>query len=296
MRPAGRPAPPGTARFGDHNDRMPSAFYEPTDDPARFAGTPSCAGAWSESLQHGGPPAALLVRTIERLRSTIDGPTQITRFTAEILGPVPIGEVTVSATVSRPGRRVELVEARLDAGGRPAVAARAWRVRVADLDLPVPTGVIAVPDEMPGFGRAHYDVPPLPAKAQPFRLPMWNTGYADAIEWRFVIGSEEGNSPAVVWARPRVDLVAGETQSPMSRLLLLADTGNGLSRMLDVDTWWFINTELTVHTHRQPVGDWLLLAARSTVESGGAGMTETELFDAHGRVGRAAQALMVGPR
>jgi acyl-CoA thioesterase len=69
-----------------------------------------------------------------------------------------------------------------------------------------------------------------------------------------------------------------------------------LSRVLDVDAWWFINTELTVHVHRQPSSEWLLLCARSTVEANGTGLTETELYDTAGRVGRAGQALLVGPR
>ena len=125
---------------------------------------------------------------------------------------------------------------------------------------------------------------------------MWKRGDADAIDWRFDSGSEEGGGPVAVWARQRIDLVAGEPPSPLSRLLLLADTGNGLSRVLDVDTWWFINTELTVHLHREPEGEWFLLAARSIVEPTGRGMTETELFDGVGRLGRATQALVVGPR
>src|SRR5256885_1058221 len=130
----------------------------------------------------------------------------------------------------------------------------------------------------------------------PYPHALLNTGFADAHAWRFVTGGTEGGSPVAVWARPRFALVAGEGATPLSRLLLLADAGNGLSRLLDVDTWWFINTELTVHLHREPAGDWFLLAARSIVEPTGRGMTETELFDRDGRVGRAAQALVVGPR
>jgi hypothetical protein len=198
----------------------------------------------------------------------------------------------------RPGRTVELLEAELYAEGRRAMVVRAWRMRVAELDLPVPSGVPAIDGVLPGFPDGP---PPLPAippmdMSGRYHLDMWNTGYADAVDWRFITGGIEGNSPATVWARPRVDLVAGETASPLARLLLLADTGNGLSRVLDVDTWWFINTELTVHVHRQPVGDWYLLAARSIVEPTGTGLTETELYDQQGRVGRAAQALLVGHR
>src|SRR5205823_3521113 len=159
---------------------------------------------------------ALLVRAIEAVGSSIAGPVQVTRFAVDILGPVPIGKVSVSARVIRPGRTVELVEAQLEAGGRPAMVARAWRTRVASLDLPAPAGpgpveVPAIPD---GDRRGRY------------RLAMWNRGYADAIDWRFVTGSEEGGGPVAVWARQRIDLVAGELPSPLSRLLPLADTGH----------------------------------------------------------------------
>jgi Acyl-CoA thioesterase C-terminal domain/Acyl-CoA thioesterase N-terminal domain len=263
-----------------------TGFFEPTADPGVFVATAASAGNWSPTLQHAGPPAALLAREIGALAPSIAGPVQVTRFAVDILGPVPIGPVVVSARVLRPGRTVELVEARLDADGRPAMLARAWRTRVADLALPVAGG--------PG----PVEVPPIPDgdRRGTYRLAMWNRGYADAVDWRFITGSEEGGGPVAVWARQRIDLVAGEPPAPLSRLLLLADTGNGLSRVLDVDTWWFINTELTVHLHRPPAGEWYLLAARTVVEPTGGGMTETELFDVGGRLGRAAQALVVGPR
>jgi hypothetical protein len=276
---------------------MPDAFFEPTGDPGRFVATDHCAGSWSPTLQHAGPPAALLVRAVEALDPSFDAPPQVTRFAVDILGPVPIGKVEVSARISRPGRTVDLVEATLATDGRPAMVARAWRTRVAALDLPVPAGPQPV-DRLPGFPPGQVELPPIPAedRRSRYRLAMWNTGYADAVDWRFVTGSEEGGAPVAVWARQRLDLVAGEAPTPLCRLLLLADTGNGLSRVLDVDTWWFINTELTVHLHRQPEGEWFLLAARSIVEPTGRGMTETELFDTAGRLGRAAQALVVGPR
>jgi len=275
-----------------------SAFFEPTPDPDRFVGTDNCHAPWSPSLQHGGPPSALLIRTIQRLPTSIGGPAQISRFTVDILGPVPVGEVTVTARVVRPGRTVELVEAELAAGGRTAMSARAWRIRVTELDLPVPAGVVPVAGKLPGFPYGAVDPPALPPEPGPgeYAVPMWNTGFAKAVEWRFITGDVAGGSPATVWARPRIDLVAGESPSPLSRLVMLSDAGNGVSRVLDVDTWWFINTELTVHLHRQPEGDWFLLAARSTLEANGTGLAETELFDAAGRVGRAAQSLMVGPR
>ena len=101
-------------------------FYVP-DGPATFASTPSTAGPWGPDSQHGGPPAALLTRAVERLDR--DGAERVVgRFTMELLGPVPVGPLRVEASVVRPGRTVEMCEAtaydvRRD---RPVARATAW--------------------------------------------------------------------------------------------------------------------------------------------------------------------------
>ncbi|HWH28519.1 MAG TPA: thioesterase family protein, partial [Mycobacteriales bacterium] len=90
-------------------------------------------------------------------------------------------------------------------------------------------------------------------------------------------------------------LVPGEEPSPLQRVLAVADSGNGLSSELDL-SWYFINPELTVHLHREPVGEWLCVDAVTTVSSGGAGLATTALSDLDGPVGVGAQSLLVAPR
>lgn len=263
---------------------MSDAFYLPTDDPARFIATLHTQGPWNPELQHAGPPCALLARTIERVTPSIDGPVQLTRLTVEILGGVPVAEVAVRAQVARPGRSVELVEAELQAGGRPVLRARAWRIRSIDVDLPAEARV-----DQPV-------APPLPERETDFLPELPPFGYQRAIEWRFVEKQSEIPGLVTAWARPKVPLVAGERIGAVQRQLLLADSGNGLSMLLDPHRWWFINTELTVHLYRPPTGEWVGLAARTTLGGQGAGLAESTLFDMAGAVGRAAQALLVGPR
>jgi len=102
--------------------------------------------------------------------------------------------------------------------------------------------------------------------------------------------------PATVWSHIRVALVDGEQPTPTQRLMAVADSGNGLSSVLPFDKWWFINTDLTVHLTRLPVGEWICVDARTTLSPDGVGLAETELLDTGGRVGRGAQTLMVGLR
>jgi len=82
----------------------------------------------------------------------------------------------------------------------------------------------------------------------------------------------------------------------MSRALLLADSGNGVSMALDPRAYIFINVDLTVILHRDPVGEWLLLDAVTTMGGTGTGLAETRLSDSEGAVGVGAQTLLVSPR
>src|SRR3954453_144439 len=106
---------------------LPGALYLPTEDG--FLATALTIGPWDPGLQYAGPPAALLLREAERA-GAIDG-GQTVRLGYEIFGPVPVGPGRVPPSVLRPGRRIELVEAVLDADDeRPLIRLSAWRMRV----------------------------------------------------------------------------------------------------------------------------------------------------------------------
>ena len=258
---------------------MGDAFYEQIG-PDRYRATRHAAGPWSPDSQHMGPPAALIVRELERCAPRAE--VAFSRLAFEVLGPVPMGELTVRAQVERPGRAVELLSAELSAGDRAVVRARAWRIAQGD------TSLIA--------GGA---APPLdpPEKAGPMTIPpAWLRGYLDATEWRSLEGGMTGSGHAIVWGRARVELVAGEEGTALQRLCAIADSANGVSSRLDVRHWLFINTDLTLHLHRQPDGEWFALDAESVIGPTGAGSSSSVLHDLNGPVGRGAQSLLVRPR
>ena len=123
-----------------------------------------------------------------------------------------------------------------------------------------------------------------------------DVGYHTAMEYRFVTGAFLELGPAVVWMRMRHPLVDGEEPTPLQRVLVAADSGNGVSAALDYRRYLFINTDLTVHLHRMPETEWVCLDAVTRLDSAGIGMSDTELWDERGRIGRAAQTLLVRQR
>jgi hypothetical protein len=244
-----------------------------------------CArGPWDERMMHGGAPSALLARAIE---ATSPGEELVvTRLTIDFLSAVALGRVEVSSSLARPGRRFQLVEASLQAGDRTACLARAVRVRRADI-----IAAAASPADAP---------PPLPPPESGVELPLFTARerelfYPDACEIRQV-GGKLGTGAVAAWIRLRGDLVPGEPPSQLARVAAAADFANGLSWILPFDDWLFVNTELTIHLHREAVGEWIGLDARTSSSAGGFGLSTATLHDLRGPIGVCAQSLFVEPR
>jgi len=254
------------------------SFYLPLGDGA-WQATVHTTGPWDPRAQHGGPPSALLGRAIQRCEPRDD--MIITRFTCEILGAIPVGELTVQARLTRPGRSVQFLEAVASAGGRDVARASAWRV--------LRTSSESVPP--------HRDPPPeLPGHAAGPPPGAWVDGYLSAVEWRPVRGDFAEPGPAIIWARLRYPLVPDEEPGPLERVLAVADSGNGISGQLDIATWHFINPELTVHLHREAAGEWICLDAQTAISAGGAGLATSVLSDRAGQLGVGAQSLLISRR
>jgi Thioesterase-like superfamily len=254
---------------------------------ARLRATELSRGPWDAGAQHGGAPAALLMRAFERLPAA-DG-LMIARVTYELLRPAPLAELEVEAEVVRPGRRVQLSEAVLrTADGVEIVRARALHVRPAEMDETLPVSPSPPP---PGPDEGHEQGPGGDGFVPPHR-PMFAP---DAIEIRFVSGVF-GRGPATAWFRMRVPIVAGEQPTPLQRLAAAGDFGNGISAILSWDEYVFINPDLTLYIERPPRGEWICLQSRTTIPAGGVGIAESVIYDTEGRVGHAIQALLVAPR
>lgn len=260
------------------------AFFIPVDATPgrrRFETTSHASGPWDPRAQHGGPPSALVAHVLDA-----DHPRpelRLVRLTVEILRPVPVAPLASRTWVIREGRKVQHLGASLSGpDGREVVTATAWRIRTADVDLGV-----AIEGEP--FSPGPDD---LQSAVGFFRELDPTVGYVGAMDVRFAAGdwADFDTTRTLAWLRARYPLVAGSRTSPAERVLIAADSGNGVSARFD---GLFINPDLTVQWTRPAVGEWVGLEASTTLTDDGIGLATSVIHDQHGPLGRGAQTLLL---
>jgi hypothetical protein len=271
-----RPPRLGPRRRILHDARMSDALFTP--DGGRFVPSEHARGPWDPAAMHGGPTAALMGGAMESLPS--ETAMTVVRTTIEILRPMPLRPVSVSARIERNGRRVQFLSAFVSDGDTELCRASAWRIRVADVDLG--------PRPLEGYDFAGPDAstPHVPDSEE---AAFHRTG----VEIRYARGSFTELGPATVWIRLAMPVVTGETPTPLQRALAAADFGNGVSAVVPWGRFVFINTDLTLYLQRQPKGEWVCLDASTDAEPLGVGVAHSRLYDETARIGRSLQALFI---
>jgi hypothetical protein len=251
-------------------------------DGDAFVPTGHARGPWDPGQLHGGAPGALIAEAVQA------GGYLVARLTIDFLAPVPMAPLTISAQTTKPGRNLQLAEAEMEAEGRTVLRARAVRLRRAQVALPAEVGGAGAS----GGGGG-------PDDGQPGRFPL-DDGHVEgfhrtAMDIRFIAG-DYGIGPARAWFRLQIPLVDDVPASPLARAIAAADFGNGISRVVDFTDYLFVNTDLTVHLHREPATEWVLVDASTRLEPHGAGLAHSVLSDERGQLGLAAQSLFVASR
>jgi len=255
--------------------RLSEETFEPTEH---------VQGAWRDTEQHMGPASGLLAHALETMHPRPD--LQLCRISYEILGVISAEETTVQVDVIRPGRTIELLEARMIIAGRTAVRATAWRLSTSD------TAEVA---------GGYPDPLPVPTDWPEFEIgSMWSGGYIESVDFRIDPASVPGRTRA--WLKTPITVVDGEPSSGLTTFTTLVDTANGVAARESPGQWAFPNTDLTIHYFRLPqVGGpdddhWVGLDSTATWGPNGIGLTSSTLYDGNGAVGRAEQILTLRRR
>lgn len=256
------------------------AYFTRAGDGAFLANDPA-RGPWSEHHCHAGPVAGLIVRAAEALAGA---DRMLTRLSVDFLRPLPVAGLRIAAEATRATRTLATT-----------------RVQVFDLDgglCATATGMHLTRQEYSGLPTA--PVVPLDiAAARAGRFFVGNglhgkPSFGQFTETAFPPGETGDPGPTTMWMRTP-PLLAGETPSPVQSLCALADCGNAISRNAGLDAVGFMNTDLTLQVHREPVSDWLASQAVSHWHDCGIGMSHATLHDIRGPVAVALQTLVLRP-
>jgi hypothetical protein len=272
---------------------MDDALFHPDGD--RLVPTDFSRGPWSPDALHGGPVAALVAGAVERCPS--DEPMHVARLTVELLRPVPVVPLSVTATLVRPGRKVQLVDVRVSSADHDLAWGRALRIRRLPEDSPAAAGLADVTATGPVPGRDP-GAPPGPDDGHRSPAPVggYTAFHSHGTDLRFVAGEFGARGPATVWIRLTVPVVPGREPTPLERVAAASDMGNGASSLFDFQSHVFINPDLSVFLDRPAVGEWICLDAATTLGTPGVGLAQSALWDVHGPVGRSIQSLLVERR
>jgi acyl-coenzyme A thioesterase PaaI-like protein len=258
-------------------------------DGERFVPTEQARGPWDPRALHGGAPAALITDAFERIEPGSD--LRIGRLSFELLRPIPMAPLTLTARIVRPGRRVQELAAELFAGEEPIARASALRVQA------VPREACEAAEQAAEARADAAMPPPQTGEQRSFSLnDSTEAGFAGtAMEMRW-LNDPWRLGPGRVWMHLRHPLLPDRETSPLARLAATADFCNGVSAALPFDRFVFINADLSIHLQRPPHGRWIGLDARTRLHEEGPGLAEGVLHDERGPVGRAFQTLVVQAR
>jgi len=239
-------------------------------------------GPWDPGHQHGGPPIALVAHQIARAAAPL-GLTHFARLTANLLRPVPIADIAVAVQTDYAGRNAAHFSASASSGGKEVLRCTALVLRESAL---------ALPEGLPGHPLPRAPKPPADSPAARFPFVTGSPGYPDFVESRVAAGVFF-REPSAVWFRLRHPLIEGEAPLPVERVAVAADSGNGISAILDFRRYVFVNSDLTVNLLRQPEGEWICLEAQTLLGPASTGLAEARIYDEQGLVGRSTQSLAV---
>lgn len=258
---------------------MPDSIFE-TDGQGRYVATEAALSPWSDQAMHGSPPTMLMAREIERFGAEQE--MLVARLTVELLRPVGRTPLEVRCRLVRPGRKVQLVEASLWNGDQEVARATALRIRRAVVEVPPSSDPLPHPDP----------------ESQPLWSGSWRTGgvyHLLGVEVRGPDGRHDVG-PGWAWFRLKLPLLRGEEPSPLLRICAAADFPNGISYVVDPRKTSFVNPDLTLYVLRAPVDEWVMVDARTWLDSHGMGLAEGAIYDRRGRIGRSMQGLLVESR
>jgi hypothetical protein len=239
-------------------------------DRDSFVTTEAAVGPWGPTTVSGMAVSGLVGYVAEQAAG--DAEYVGTRLTVDMIRMALMGELDVSATLLREGRRLRLVDVTVAQNGRTVAHGRgvfarrstepAGIVRSEPLTMPVPPSDDNWPSTGGGLAYSTPDSPP----TQDFDV------------WR------DTSRQKLVWFNLPIDLVEGEPMSPFVRAAAIADAANPLTNW-GSEGLKFVNSDVTFQLARLPESSAIGLAARDRQSAEGVSIGAATMYDRRGSIG-----------
>jgi len=246
-----------------------------------FRPTEWSVGPWSADTLQGSAYGGLLTRVLERSEAATG--MILARLSFDLWRPVTRERLASAVTVLREGRKARTAEASLVQAGRPVARCTALFLKMDPTARPS-SATGGAPPSTPAHGRA---IPP--------HVKGWSPFFT-GVDTRVVEGDLLKPGPASAWFNLGRPLLLGEENSPTVHAVSAADLASGISAVVDLRTWSFINADLTLVFWRVPRPPWILLAAETHVGDRGTGVATGLLSDLDGPFAQCQQTLIFEPR
>ena len=232
---------------------------------------------------HGGAVAALAVGEMEAMAGAC-GLGALVSAQLYLLRPMPLQGLSSRMSAVREGGRVAVFENEIFADGKlQAKASACFQKPVEIAGLPRAPGKAVFEPE----GFAHWERPDF------FRQTSNGPGFLDLCDIR---DTTHDDGTRAKWFRLRKPF--HDAPTPFSAAMAVADVST-LFTVTDAgtrpDAAGWPNADLSLHLARDPIGAWIGVAQRGDWRGDGRGMTESEIFDVHGRIGRSCQSVVLLP-
>jgi hypothetical protein len=116
------------------------------------------------------------------------------------------------------------------------------------------------------------------------------------VDTRVVAGDLLKPGPASAWFNLERPLICGEPTSPLMHAVADADFTSGISAVVDLRVWTFVNADLTLFFWRMPDAPWILVEAETFVGDVGTGIAQGRLSDRRGVFGACAMTVIFDKR
>ena len=260
-------------------------FEKDRDDHAIYHPTSSARGPWDPDSLHGRVISGLIAYESE----LIDEPQelcgfQVSRITVDLFRQPPMLPLKVDSEIVRSGRRIRVVDVRINADiprkGPTDIARGSVIMLRKGQNAP---GKIWSPDKWI-YNAPSEDIPFPGDDGTETDNSIWQTQETDGTSRKRTIGGTDGTHPRRAWIRETHNLVGNEPPTPLVRVAQVADVANPFANS-GTQGLNYLNADISLYLHRNPVGSWIGTEGFYHHADEGISVGTIALYDKKGRVG-----------